>query len=54
MAMMGHRTSAMALDVYARKLDRDRDTGARLDALIKGPERTQMGMATRWMKRSQH
>jgi len=36
MAQMGHTSSALALEVYARKMDRTRDTGARMDALLRG------------------
>jgi integrase len=34
MSQMGHASSALALEIYARKMERDRDTGARMDALI--------------------
>jgi hypothetical protein len=43
MAQMGHTSSALALEVYARKMARSRDTGARMDALLKGAEWAQMG-----------
>jgi integrase len=43
MAQMGHRSSALALEVYARKMERERDTGARMDALIRGAEWAQTG-----------
>jgi hypothetical protein len=32
---MGHTSAAMALDVYAHMIRRDRDTGTRLDALVR-------------------
>jgi integrase len=35
MAQMGHASSALALEVYARKMERSRDTGARMDALVR-------------------
>ena len=38
MSMMGHRSSGLALDIYARKMTRSRDTGTRLDALVRGAE----------------
>jgi integrase len=38
MAQMGHTSSALALEVYARKMERSRDTGARMDALIRGAD----------------
>ena len=38
MSQMGHRSAAMALEVYAKKMARDRDTGARIDALIRGAD----------------
>lgn len=43
MASMGHTNSALALEVYARKLERERDTGARMDALLRGAEWAQAG-----------
>lgn len=42
MAQMGHSSSALALEVYAR-MQRDRDTGARMDALVRGADWAQMG-----------
>jgi integrase len=36
MAQMGHTDAKMALEVYARKMNRTRDTGKRLDALVFG------------------
>jgi integrase len=38
MSQMGHTSSALALEVYARKMERSRDTGARMDALIRGAD----------------
>jgi integrase len=35
MNQMGHTSSSMALEGYARKMDRERDTGAKMDALIR-------------------
>lgn len=43
MAQMGHTSAALALEVYARKMDRGRDTGARMDALIRGAEWAHVG-----------
>jgi integrase len=43
MAQMGHTSSALALDVYARMMRRERDTGARMDALLCGAEWAPMG-----------
>jgi integrase len=43
MDQMGHTSSALALEVYARKMDRDRATGARMDALIRGADWAQVG-----------
>ena len=40
MSQMGHASSALALEIYARKMERDRETGARMDALIRGAEWT--------------
>jgi integrase len=38
MSQMGHTSSALALEVYAKKMARSRDTGARMDALIQGAD----------------
>jgi integrase len=38
MSQMGHTSAALALEVYAKKMARSRDTGARMDALIKPAE----------------
>jgi hypothetical protein len=43
MAQMGHTSSALALEVYARKIERQRETGARTDALIRGADWARMG-----------
>jgi integrase len=43
MAQMGHSSSALALEVYARKMERQRDTGERMDALVRGADWAQMG-----------
>lgn len=43
MAQMGHKSSALALEVYAKKMERKRDTGARMDALIRGADWAQTG-----------
>lgn len=40
---MGHTSSALALEVYARKMERQRDTGARMDALIRAADWAQTG-----------
>lgn len=36
MAQMGHRSSSLALEMYSKVLERQRDTGARMDALLRG------------------
>jgi hypothetical protein len=38
MSQMGHTNAALALEVYAKKMARSRDTGARMNALIKPAE----------------
>jgi integrase len=38
MSQMGHTSAALALEVYAKKMARSRDTGARMDAVIKPAE----------------
>lgn len=43
MAQMGHASSALALEVYARKMERQRETGARMDALIRSADWAQVG-----------
>jgi integrase len=43
MAQMRHTSSALALEVYARKMDRQRDTGERMDALLRGADWAQTG-----------
>ena len=43
MGQMGHTSASMALEVYSRMMSRDRDTGARLDALVKGVDWAPMG-----------
>ena len=40
---MGHTSSALALDVYAHKMARSRDTGERMDALLRGADWAQTG-----------
>ena len=36
MSQMGHTRADLALEVYAKKMDRDSETGARMDALVSG------------------
>jgi integrase len=43
MSQMGHTSSALALEVYAKKMERQRDTGARMDALIRAADWAQTG-----------
>jgi integrase len=38
MNQMGHTSSALALEVYAKKMQRQRDTGQRMDALIRAAD----------------
>ena len=38
MAQLGHTSSGLALEVYAKKMERQRDTGARMDALVRGTD----------------
>jgi len=35
MAMMGHTSSGLALEIYAKKMEVQRDTGQRMDALVR-------------------
>jgi hypothetical protein len=43
MAQMGDTSPDLALDVCARKMERKRDTGQRMDALIRGADSAQTG-----------
>jgi integrase len=43
MDQMGHKSAAMALEVYARKMKRSRDTGERMDALVRGADWARAG-----------
>lgn len=43
MAALGHTSSALALEVYARKMEHERDTGARMDALLRTGDWAQTG-----------
>jgi integrase len=43
MDQLGHKSAALALEVYAKKLDRNRDTGTRVDALLRGADWAPMG-----------
>jgi integrase len=38
MAQMGHESSALALEVYAKTMERKRDTGARMDELVRAAD----------------
>ena len=35
MSQMGHTSSSLALEIYAKKMEVARDTGARMDALVR-------------------
>jgi hypothetical protein len=37
MAQMGHTDASLALEIYSKVMERKRDTGARMDDLIRGP-----------------
>jgi len=43
MAQMGHESAALALEVYSKVMERKRDTGQRMDALVRGADWAQMG-----------
>ena len=43
MAQMGHTDASLALQIYAKAMERSRDTGARMDALIQGPVSARRG-----------
>jgi hypothetical protein len=40
---MGHSDASLALEIYSKMMERKRDTGARMDALIRGPVLAQTG-----------
>jgi integrase len=43
MSQMGHTSAALALEVYAKKMARNRDTGERVDALLRAGDWAQKG-----------
>ena len=43
MAMMGHTSSGLALEIYAKKMAVSRDTGERMDALLQGADWARKG-----------
>lgn len=43
MAQMGHTDASLALEVYSKVMERKRDTGARMDALLRGADWAPMG-----------
>ena len=43
MQQMGHASAALALEIYSKVMERNPDTGARMDALLRGAEWAPMG-----------
>ncbi len=43
MAQMGHDSSALALEIYSKVMERKRETGARMDELVRGADWARMG-----------
>jgi len=43
MAQMGHSDASLALEIYSKVMERKRDTGARMDALVRGADWAPMG-----------
>jgi integrase len=43
MSQMGHTSSDLALEIYAKTMNRSRDAGERMDALLRGDEKAQKG-----------
>ena len=41
MAQMGHTDASLALEIYSKVMDRKRDTGERMDALVRGADWTE-------------
>ena len=46
MSQMGHESSALALEVYAKTMERKREIGARMDEFVRGPDWAEMGTNT--------
>ena len=46
MAQMGHTDASLALEIYSKVMERKRDTGERMDALVKGADWAAMGSKT--------
>ena len=46
MSQLGHESSALALEVYAKTMERKREIGARMDELVRGADWVQMGTNT--------
>jgi hypothetical protein len=43
MSQMGHTSATLALEVYAKMMERKRDVGARMDELVRGADWARMG-----------
>ena len=43
MAQMGHESAELALEIYAKVMERKRDTGQRMDTLVRGADWAQNG-----------
>ena len=43
MAQMGHTDASLALEIYSKVMERKRDTGERMDALVRGAEWAEVG-----------
>jgi integrase len=43
MAQMGHTDASLALEIYTKVMERKRDTGERMDALVRGADWAQTG-----------
>lgn len=43
MSQMGHTSATLALEVYAKVMERKRDIGARMDELVRGADWAEMG-----------
>jgi hypothetical protein len=46
MAQMGHESAALALEVYSKVMERKRDTGERMDALVRGADWHEWALTT--------
>jgi hypothetical protein len=44
---MGHTDPSLALEIYTKVMERKRETGARMDALVQGADWAEMGSSSK-------